>query len=90
MNEPEPFDWTPGTTRLQADGAQPTLLLIFDGEGIYKGMLRVGARTLQYAAERYDDEKGKRKWQDATERWAMFPPWLRRQATDALHLLAKF
>lgn len=87
-SEASAFNWTPGTTRIQADGAQPALLLIFDGEGIYCGMMRVGAATLQFAKERYDEPKRTRNWQDATELWAAMPPWLRAQASDALHLHA--
>ncbi len=83
------YDWTPGSTRLQADGNQPALLLIFDGEGIYQGMLRTGPTTLQYSKERYDEPKRVRAWVDATDLWPAFPPWLRRQATDALYLMGR-
>ena len=92
MATSEPYDWRPGSTQLQFDGADaPTLCLVFDGEGLYRrGMFRVGKRNLQYAAERHDEPARLRKWRDATEMWPALPPWLRRQVTDALQLHAVF
>lgn len=83
----EPFDWSPGNVRLQQDGPDRRVLVIFCGEGLYRGMLRVGKTTLQYAPQRYDEPRVTRTWKDATEPWPAFPAWLRRDATDRLHLI---
>ena len=86
MRDVTSYDWLPGTVRLQADGDQPQLLLIFDGDGIYQGMLRIGETTMQYSATRYDDPKVTRGWKDATPLWPAFPAWLRAAATASFML----
>ena len=91
MPELEPYPWTPGRVDLQADGGQPTLCLVYDGNGVYQGMFRVGKTKLEFAnAESTQGAKRHREWSDATPLWPRFPPWLRRQVTDALHLHAAF
>lgn len=82
----EGYEWSPGHTVVKADGAQPSLLLIYDGRGIYCGMLRVGKTTLQFCRQEPSEPKVTRQWRDATELWVRFPTWLRREATDALML----
>ena len=90
MIEPGTFDWSPGHVTLKNDGAQPTLCLMYDGAGVYCGMLRVGKSTLQFTRQPPTIAKSKRVWQDAAVRWAAFPSWARRAATEALHLHTVF
>ena len=91
MPDLAPYDWPPGRVELRPDGAHPTLCLVYDGDGVYRGMFRVGKTALEFAdAASTGGAKRKYVWAYATERWAKFPPWLRRQVTDALHLHAVF
>lgn len=87
---PETMDWTPGLVKLQADGAQPTLCLVIDGDGIYRGMFRRSDVTLQFSEAQPSYPRKERHWKDAVPLWPAFPPWMRLQVTDALDLHAVF